>query len=445
MHQDQPTPLKIKIIYALGQFGWSLGYYAIGNLLIAFYFAPENETEYNFPEFISPELVFGFFTIFGLVAFFGRLFDAITDPIIANFSDKFESKFGKRRPFLLISALPFAVFSVLAFYPISESSTTNAIWLALNLFLFFIFFTLYTVPYSAWMSELGKTNKERLNISTLISVTWALGFAFGNFIHQLVAYFEKQLDITTAFQYAVASVAFVAFIFMLLPAIFIDEKKYSISTSNNLDTKTNLSLVWQNKNFRTFALSDLFYWMALTSIQTGILYYVTILLQEPKENITAYLTVMFLFSFVLYYPVNILAKKLGKKILINTGYIIFMLVFISIFFINHTVPSSIFYAIILASAIPMAIFGILPNAIIADVANKDFKASHQNKAAMYFGLRMFMMKIGIAFTTLVFPSLLYFGRSATNDFGVRLTLIFAVFVCCFGLYFFNKFKFEEDS
>ena len=48
---------------------------------------------------------------------FGRLWDAITDPIIAAMSDRSKSSFGRRRKFLAISRLPFALLSILAFTP----------------------------------------------------------------------------------------------------------------------------------------------------------------------------------------------------------------------------------------------------------------------------------------------------------------------------------------
>ena len=38
---------------------------------------------------------------------------------------------------------------------------------------------MYTAPYNALISELGHNPKERLTISTVIAVTWALGFAVG--------------------------------------------------------------------------------------------------------------------------------------------------------------------------------------------------------------------------------------------------------------------------
>jgi len=59
---------------------------------------------------------------------------------------------------------------------------------------------------------------------------------------------------------------------------------------------------------------------------------------------------------------------------------------------------------------------------------------------MYFGVRMFMMKLGVSVTNFIFPSLLIFGKSVENDFGVRLTAVFALAICVVALFVFSRFK-----
>ncbi|MBN2875436.1 MAG: MFS transporter, partial [Spirochaetales bacterium] len=97
-------PLWRKWMYALGQFGWSLASFAVGSKLVYFYLPPPG---IEFGPFIVQEnvvplirsgtsVLFGL-TVIGLVFALGRLFDAITDPLIAGLSDRSRSKFGKRR------------------------------------------------------------------------------------------------------------------------------------------------------------------------------------------------------------------------------------------------------------------------------------------------------------------------------------------------------------
>jgi len=414
----------------LGQLGWSLAAYAATNLITYFYLPPESGDTTIFPTYIYQGALLGFATIIGLVTLGGRFFDAITDPLIANWSDKASVLKGRRKPFLKYGALPFAIFSVLAFVPLTAyPSTLNAIWLSFCLLGFFFCMTLYVTPYTTWLSELGHTKNERLNLSTYISVTWALGFAIGTTIPAAQQYLESFYSSTIAFQIAITLYAFIAFIFMMVPVVFIDEPKYSLQGKSDLTAMQSIKTVLKDANFKTFAITDLFYWMALTSIQLGLVYYVTVLLSEEKEQITFYALMLFLLSFAFYVPVNLLAKRFGKKPLITAAFIVYALVFAGILSIGHSPLSPKIQLLILVvlAALPTSVFGILPNAIIADLAENN--EGENDNTGMYFGVRMFMMKLGISATNFIFPSLLIYGKSVENDFGVRLTAVFALIIC----------------
>jgi len=137
-YKVETLPLWKKIMYALGQLGWSLASFSIGNLLIYFYLPPESGDRAIFPAYIYQGYVIGVLTIIGLIYAFGRLWDAVTDPIIAGMSDRSRSPFGRRRKFLAISAFPFALLSILAFTPpVNALSPWNAVWL-------FVIVTLFT-------------------------------------------------------------------------------------------------------------------------------------------------------------------------------------------------------------------------------------------------------------------------------------------------------------
>ncbi len=434
---------KIKLIYALGQLGWSLCAYAATNLITYFYLPPESGDTAIFPSYIYQGALLGFVTVIGLLTLSGRFFDAITDPLIANLSDRWKRSSGRRTPFLKMGAIPFAVFSVLIFVPLTPTeSLLNSLWLAFCLLGFFFSMTVYVTPFTAWMSELGHNPNERLNLSTLISVTWALGFAIGITIPLVQQYFENFYPSTKAFQIAITIYAGVALCFMLLPALFINEVKYSLKGSTNLTAFQSAKIILKDKNFRVFALSDFFYWMALTSIQLGMVYYVTVLIEQEKGQITFYSGILFAISFMFYVPINLITKKVGKKPMISLSFLVYIVVFLGMLFIGKLpVPENIHLLILtIIAALPIAVFGILPNAIIADFAEADAIKTGENKAGMYFAVRMFMMKLGISVTNFVFPALLIFGKSTENDLGVRLTAGFACLICIAGWLVFKQFK-----
>ena len=116
-----------------------------------------------------------------LLATAGRLWDAVTDPLIASWSDRLRHSRGRRIPCLAIGTLPAALFCALLFVPVvPERSGWNIAWLALMQTLFYLFLTVYCTPYFALIPELGHTAQERLNLSTWIAITFALGTIVGS-------------------------------------------------------------------------------------------------------------------------------------------------------------------------------------------------------------------------------------------------------------------------
>ncbi|MGQ9842619.1 MAG: MFS transporter [Spirochaetota bacterium] len=443
-YKVETLPLWKKIVYALGQLGWSLASFSIGNLLIYFYLPPESGDKAIFPAYIYQGYVIGVLTIIGLIYAFGRLWDAITDPLIAGMSDRSRSPFGRRRKFLAVSAFPFALLSILAFTPpVNALSPWNAVWLFVIVTLFYWFMTMYVTPFFAWLSELGHNANERLFLSTLISITWAIGFAVGSQSVALQSMFENAYGYssTKSFQVVILIFGAVSFILMYLPVIFIDERRYCEPNVSNEGTFEALKSAFKNKNFLFFTISDLAYWVALTFITTGLVYYVTVLLELDKAIYSQYMIILFALSFIFYVPANLIAQKIGKKKLLIFAFVLYSLVYVVAsmlgwFPIDKNVQGLI---VVFMTSLPLAIFGILPNAIIADIAEADGIQTGNFKAGIFFGARTFMSKMGQMIAALLFPSLILLGKTPGNDIGVRLTCVVAFFFCVGGLILFLKY------
>ncbi len=436
-------PLSSIIIFALGQFGWSLGVYSVANLMVYFYMPPADGLEPTFPQFIDQGAVILGLTVVGLLAFGGRIFDAFIDPGIAGYSDRKTSKFGKRKSLMAIAAFPFSLFSFLIFYPFGvESFSSNTIYLVICVLCFYFFYTLYVIPYNALISELGHHPDDRLKISTIISITFAFGLILGSQVYTFQNMLEATFDSQTAFQIVIAGFGLLSFILMMIPVLFLNENRYAKQEEQSIDTFKSLSIVFKDKNFRYFLIADAFYWLAVTFIQLGIIYYITILFQFEKEQASSFLMFSFLASFLLYFFIYKITPKLGKRVLIVSAFIVFAFTFILAYFIPilNVDLISIYYALIIMAAYPLAVFGILPNVIISDAINLKEKETGESQAGMYFGVRNFLSKLGISMANLIFPSLLIFGYTVEFNQGVRYTCLAAAIFCIVGLVSFMGYK-----
>lgn len=108
--------------------------------------------------------------------------------------------------------------------------------------------------------------------------------------------------------------------------------------------------------------------------QTGLPFFVTSLLKLPETMTTIYFVGMTALSLVFYVPINKLAPKLGKKMLILMAFAVFALSYLYTAFLGKytMIPAQVQgYILMVTASLPMAVFGILPQAVVADIAQSD--------------------------------------------------------------------------
>ena len=321
---------KVMWIFAIGQLGWSILAGIITNWLVYFYQPVDELVSAGHTVYITQgTVILGLFTIIGAVTALGRIFDAVTDPLIASASDRCTHKRGRRIPFLRAGALPFSILTVLVFIPpVAGQSIINNIWLFVSVILFYLFMTIYCTPYSALIPELARNQNDKINISTYISITFILGtaVAYGApFIWDI--FIGGGMERMAAIRLTFIILAIIALICMMVPALLINEKDYIDAEPSKSKAFESLLKTFKNKHFRVFVLSDILYFIALTVFQTGLPFFVVRLLGLEETMITLLFLVMTFVSFIFYIPVNIIAKKLGKKKLVVCAFILFAFAF----------------------------------------------------------------------------------------------------------------------
>jgi len=291
--------LGLKIVFSLGQFGWSLTTFLANNLLAYFFVPPETGAE-GIPAFVPRGSVLGLLTVVGLAAFSARLFDAVNDPLIAGWSDRSRARMGRRRFFMLVGAAPAAALALAQFWPpVAGVSGLNVAWLFVTALAGTAFLTMYVMPYNALIAELGADSADRLLLAAITSVTWALGFASGNAVYAikdaLVAGGATPLD---AFRSATGVLGAVAVVAMLLPVIFIDEKKYASGGISDSPAFAALRETLRDKPFRTLVGASFLYYTANTFLEIGIAYYVGALMGLPEAQAFTLSAAIFGLSFL---------------------------------------------------------------------------------------------------------------------------------------------------
>lgn len=425
---------KVLWIFAVGQFGWSLLSGIISNWLVYYY------TDLDMGVFggnISGGTLFWNITLFGLITMIGRIFDAVTDPLIAGWSDRSNFKGGRRIPFMKIIAIPFAIITAGVFIlPQTGNVVVNDIIMFVTLMLFYLFMTIYCTPYNALISELGDTQQNRINVSTYISFTYIAGLSVSYLIPNIASILGGGETTAQSVRLAISIMCVIAAVAMIVPAFFIKEREYIKSVPVKINAFKSLFEIFKDGQFVRFVISDIIYFFAVTLFQTGLAFYETKLMGIADTWTFLLTVIMTIISLSLYPVVNKLAKKIGKKMLIIIGFFAYSFVFL----LAAVCGKGLAWGIIIAglAGVPMAILGILPQAVVADISEVDTAERGEQRSGMFFAARTFAMKIGQAISVLVFTSTVAAFTTGTgaeavvDPFGYRLTAIIATVSCVIG-------------
>ena len=441
---------KQMILFAIGQLGWSILSGVIGAWFVTFYLPTQGDIDGGAFQYITPGLVIGgFLTILGLITALSRVFDAVTDPLIASLSDRSTNKRGRRIPFMQFAAIPLSLVTVLLFCaPVEEISGLNVAWISVFVVLFYLFMTMYCTPYNALISEFGKTQDDRMFISTAISLTFFAGtmlaytpFVFAGMLREGGA-FGMAWNHAWSYRLCFVVLAAIACACMLVPTFTLKEKEFVDTKPSQSNMTKSLIATFKNRDFRVFAGSDIMYWIGLTLFQTGLPFFVKVSMGLDESMTMIFMGGMTVLSACFYPFVSGLVRKFGKKKLTITGFLGLALAYTITALIGVLpLPGMVFGVVIcVVAAFPMALLGIIPQSIVADVAEADGIETGENREGMFFAARTFAMKWGQALAMLVFTSLAILGTAQNTNaneitasaLGLRIVAIVAVTFCVLG-------------
>lgn len=445
MEEKKIVPIGLQIAYASGMAGWSIMINLISVILVYMYAPTENS---GIPTFITQAAIFGIFNAIALITAGGRLVDAFYDPFIAQYSDKSTHPKGRRIPLMKKAIIPSLIACFFVFFPISSGENTlNIVWLTFLLIVFYVASTTYIIPYNALLPELAPSSKDKVRLATFQSVGYVFGIGIASNAFNLVAYCQDSFGLSkvNAIQVTVLFFALIGAIAMYVTVFAIDEKKWCNSQPSHIDMKIALRQTLTNKNFLLFIVADFSYFIAVTIITSGLIYFVTVLLQLEESIGNKLMITMVLVSFLFYPIVNWLAAKIGKKIIVLFSLALLSFIFLGVYSLGKwsLAPEVQIFGLIAIAAIPLASLNILPNAILAEIITKDSLESGVNKEAIYFAVRYFFVKIAQTIGIALFAMFLLYGKDVGDDFGIRLNGLLGFGLCFVATIIF--FWFKEDK
>ncbi|MGB0921770.1 MAG: MFS transporter [Alphaproteobacteria bacterium] len=101
-------------------------------------------------------------SVIGTIIMLSRLTDVFTDPLMGEISDKGRTRFGRRKPYILLGAPALMISTYFLFAP---SEGAGVVYLLVWLTLFFASATMIQIPFRAWGAELSNDYHVRSQVT----------------------------------------------------------------------------------------------------------------------------------------------------------------------------------------------------------------------------------------------------------------------------------------
>jgi len=434
----EQIPFTAKVGYGIGDIGCNI--FIVSSGLFLLYFLTNIIG-------VEPALA-------GLALLFPKLWDVVSDPIMGAISDATSSRMGRRRPYLLLSAIPFGLsFFVMFLAPHHHTDMANAVHVALLFALVCTFFTVFNVPYSSMVAEMSDDYNERISITSYrMGFASAGGLLAGGLAMPLVTLGGGNED---GFRFM--SLIFGAAIILCCLLCFRATKSVKTREAQKHlpSIGKQIKIALRNVPFLCLMVSYFFQAMAVGVLMAGLIYYVKHIMKMP-ETAMGIIFPIFLGTAIVFIP---LWAKVGgifgkiKAYTVGIGILIVML--ISLFF---TTPSymELFYVQIFVLGIGFSSFQLFPFSMLPDTIEFDEMQSGMRREGIFSGSWSSGQKIAYS----VGPSIVGFALSfsgfapgetqdASVELGIRIVfcavpaLLFALSYVPFARYDLTSDKFEE--
>ncbi|MFV0537472.1 MAG: MFS transporter [Dysgonomonas sp.] len=211
-------------------------------------------------------------TAAGMILLFARFFDAFVDPLVGILSDRTNTKWGKYRPWILWTALPFAVFFVLAFLTPDLSERGKIIYAGITYTLLMSIYSFNNTPYSSLGGVMTSDIKERTSISSIRFVTATIAtFIVQGLTLPLVNKFG-QGDASKGWAITITLFAIVAVVLMII-TFFTTKERITPPANQKTSVKQDFKDIVSCRPWKAMFILTLFLFTTLAMWGSGMSYY----------------------------------------------------------------------------------------------------------------------------------------------------------------------------
>ena len=397
MHRNQPNqpsltkspseglPLRVKIGFGVCDLGGNLFFTVMGFYLL--YFLTDTV---GLPAHLS-----------GIALMIGKIWDAVTDPVVGDLSDRTRSPWGRRKPWITMGA--FLLFGGMLFLfrkPSWNTSGALFVWATVAYCLVNTAYTFVSIPYGALTPELTSDYHEQSRLNGYRQVFAIMGTFLGAGI--VLPLVKLSRDPVQGWFLTGGVLGSIMLVSALLTVILVGKEKV-VDDQGGPNRKGELpgkggffKQIGELLHQRTFLLV-LIPWTlhisGVTLLQNAMVYYFEYIYRDKGAFQIA---LMILLSFALLcIPLWIrISRRAGKREVYNLGMLIFAATVIAFFFFGHRVGIKGAYILMIPAGIGFSVQYAMPFAILPDVVEWDLAEHGKRREGIYYGLWTFASKVG---------------------------------------------------
>lgn len=323
----------------------------------------------------------------GAVIFVAAVFDAVTDPAMGYASDRFRTRWGRRRAWIFVGA----PFLALALYFLLNPERGSTV-LYLGAWFIFLRFgtTMVLVPYAAWGAELSGEYDARTRIQAAREIFVLLGLIGAAAVPALVELINGA-D-TTAVMVLNAYTWFAVPLLLLIAALVVVKVPEAppSASEGRVPFLQSMKLMYENKLFLRILCIELLVGGGEAFRNALSLYFMQDYIGAPRAG-TLYL-VYFSMGLVAIPVWNLLARHFGKHRSLSAAIVLVGSVSLAIFNLDYGQVWA-FYVLFAIKGFCFGSFAYLPRAMLADVIDLDTVKTGDARTGGYFSIFGFMTKL----------------------------------------------------
>ncbi|HDH96755.1 MAG TPA: MFS transporter [Proteobacteria bacterium] len=380
--------------------------------------------------------------------FLGRLVDSLADPLVGYLSDRWQTPWGRRIPWVVIGSPLLSAFLIMMWFPPDDHPTlANAIWLGVALSGIWFFYTAVVAPYLSLLPEITPFINERVVLSTYMSYADVIGMILASVVAG--ALFERfsggltigPIVLSDGYKVGGVIISIMMLFFFWVSVTLVRERPQHEIKPVKFNFITAAKECAKNPAFWPYIITVSLLRLGI-DVLVAMIPFLVVRVMGFGEAMAGGLQAVIILIAAIFFPLTAhLANKYGKKKIFSIALlwfavqVPFLALVVHAPFVGYVVAavaklfgvSMTYQQIMLAHCFglfilmffPVSAAFVLPRPIYADIMDYDEKLTGYRREAMYNGMEGLITKFAAGVAGAMVPLMVkYMGGTASSPWGI---------------------------